>query len=183
MITLNGKIYDGVAMKPELDDALRHYGVLGMRWGVRRAEKKGGVRTKKKAKVFNDLYAKRKVATSKEEKKALKLQMKKAYKDLKRAKLIDKGEKLSKQGVKKRKVAGDFALSGASFALGNLNTQLALKDRAEGDDTGANIWGALAGLQYANAGSNLASGIAQRRRNVALEAYEKEKRKNKKAGK
>lgn len=32
MITINGKVYDGVAVKPDLDDALEHYGVKGMKW-------------------------------------------------------------------------------------------------------------------------------------------------------
>jgi len=32
MITVNGKIYDGVAVKPDLDEALEHYGVKGMKW-------------------------------------------------------------------------------------------------------------------------------------------------------
>ncbi len=32
MITVNGKVYDGVAVKPDLDEALEHYGVKGMKW-------------------------------------------------------------------------------------------------------------------------------------------------------
>lgn len=32
MIAVNGKIYDGVAVKPGLDEALEHYGVKGMKW-------------------------------------------------------------------------------------------------------------------------------------------------------
>ena len=32
MITVNGKVYDGVAMKPSLDEALEHYGIKGMKW-------------------------------------------------------------------------------------------------------------------------------------------------------
>lgn len=31
MISVKGKMYDGVAIKPELDDALEHYGVKGMK--------------------------------------------------------------------------------------------------------------------------------------------------------
>ena len=32
MITINDKLYDGISMKPSLDDALEHYGVKGMKW-------------------------------------------------------------------------------------------------------------------------------------------------------
>lgn len=35
MININGQIYDGVMIKPELDDALEHYGVKGMKWRKR----------------------------------------------------------------------------------------------------------------------------------------------------
>ena len=32
MITINDTVYDGVVFKPDLDDALEHYGKKGMKW-------------------------------------------------------------------------------------------------------------------------------------------------------
>lgn len=32
--------YDGVTTKPTLDEALQHYGVVGMKWGIRKDLKK-----------------------------------------------------------------------------------------------------------------------------------------------
>ena len=43
--------YDGVIIKPDLDEAIEHYGVLGMKWGIRRDLRNQGYvsnRTKRK---------------------------------------------------------------------------------------------------------------------------------------
>jgi len=32
MIIIGNQVYDGVSMKPSIDDALEHYGVKGMKW-------------------------------------------------------------------------------------------------------------------------------------------------------
>lgn len=42
MITINGKSYDGVVIKPDIDDTLEHYGVKGQKWGVRKAIQRMG---------------------------------------------------------------------------------------------------------------------------------------------
>lgn len=47
MIEINGEVYDGVMLKPDLDDALAHYGVMGMKWGIRKDLKKTGSISKK----------------------------------------------------------------------------------------------------------------------------------------
>lgn len=47
MIEINGEVYDGVTFKPDLDDALAHYGVMGMKWGIRKDLKKTGSISKK----------------------------------------------------------------------------------------------------------------------------------------
>lgn len=36
MITVNGQVYDGIMIKPELDDLLEHHGVKGQKWGIRK---------------------------------------------------------------------------------------------------------------------------------------------------
>ena len=43
MITVDGQTYDGIVIKPELDDALEHYGVKGMKWKKRKAKLKGKI--------------------------------------------------------------------------------------------------------------------------------------------
>lgn len=37
MITVNGQVYDGVMIKPDIDDLLEHHGVKGQKWGIRKA--------------------------------------------------------------------------------------------------------------------------------------------------
>lgn len=32
MITINNRVYDGISMKPSLDESLEHFGVKGMKW-------------------------------------------------------------------------------------------------------------------------------------------------------
>lgn len=42
-------MYDYIASKPPLDEVLEHYGVMGMKWGVRKQpETKGGIKKRKK---------------------------------------------------------------------------------------------------------------------------------------
>lgn len=37
MIYIDDEVYDGVVIKPDLDNALEHYGVKGMKWRKERA--------------------------------------------------------------------------------------------------------------------------------------------------
>lgn len=38
MIHIDDKVYDGVAVKPDLDEALEHYGVKGTKWRRRKGK-------------------------------------------------------------------------------------------------------------------------------------------------
>lgn len=169
-------VYDYVITKPELDDALAHYGVRGMRWGVRKAIRKGGIMTRRKAKIFGDLDIKRRQATSRSEKKYLKGEMKKAYADVRRAKIIDRGEMLSKRGDKRKAVAGQFAAAGVGGALAYGRARAALRAFKKGSKKDAILNASLAALMAAGSASNLGVGIHQRKKNLAIDAYRKNRR-------
>ena len=48
-MTIDNEFYDGVVGKPDIDELLKHYGVMGMKWGVRKQpETKGGIKKRKK---------------------------------------------------------------------------------------------------------------------------------------
>lgn len=53
MINVDGKSYDGVIIKPDIDEALAHYGVMGMKWGIRRDLRKNGSISKKTKKKIS----------------------------------------------------------------------------------------------------------------------------------
>lgn len=48
-MTIDNEFYDGIVGKPDIDELLKHYGVMGMKWGVRKQpETKGGIKKRKK---------------------------------------------------------------------------------------------------------------------------------------
>lgn len=125
--------YDGVILKPDLsDETLEHYGVKGMKWGVRRYEQKGGTKTKKRIKKFRDAEqkyerAKANYSTSltkadqkryKNEMKSAKRDMKYQYQKTKEANLADQGKELYNHNVRitdnAKKVA--YASTGVAVA-------------------------------------------------------------------
>ncbi len=50
--------YDGVILKPDLDEALEHYGVLGMKWGIRKDLALRGEISKKRRKKIEKAISK-----------------------------------------------------------------------------------------------------------------------------
>ena len=58
MIVIDGLVYDGITFKPELDEALMHYGVLGMKWGIRRNPDRAVQKATKKSEKYSKKIAK-----------------------------------------------------------------------------------------------------------------------------
>ena len=69
MITIKQNSYDGIVIKPELDDALEHYGVKGMKWKKRKAKAKKMTEEQKKKynarKMADDVISGRRKASYK----------------------------------------------------------------------------------------------------------------------
>lgn len=62
MIYIEDNSYDGTITKPDLDEAIEHYGVLGMRWGVRKDRTSSGrlgSKTRKKLRKGIDVSSSR----------------------------------------------------------------------------------------------------------------------------
>ena len=113
------------------EETLTHYGVKGMKWGIRRYEKNPGVKTGKRIKKFRAAEAKYDQIKKTDPKnrsalKSAKREMKNQYKLVKQAKLADEGQKLYSENKRitdnGRKIA--YASAGVGIASKMLSMAL-----------------------------------------------------------
>ena len=160
------------------DSELYHYGVLGMKWGVRRYQNYDGTYTKKGLQrlaesegKYNDKVAKYRetrtayksgiaskdvVKTAKAEVKKAKRQMEKSYNQLKTDKLADEGKELYKKGHTIRDNRAAISRVRLGTAVASVVADMALRN------SGYNFVTAFGSLPLADvvAGSIGAGGIA-----------------------
>lgn len=137
------------------NNELCHYGILGMRWGVRRFQERGGSYTKKGLKVFENKMNKYKSANqkvkslkksgnkdeyhlAKGERRSAKNDLNKSYKQLKADYRADKGKRLYQNGKTITENAAAHGYAQAAVLIGSKVAQIMI-DRYIGNHKVANL--------------------------------------------
>ena len=116
---MNYDYYDNVITKPPLnEETLTHFGVKGMRWGVRRYEKNAGTKTAKRIKKFKEAdekYVKAKMSGNKQATRYAKKEVRNQYKKVKQARLADQGAEIY---ANSGRITSNRAVSGTMKGVG-----------------------------------------------------------------
>lgn len=110
------------------ENELKHYGILGMKWGIRRYQNYDGTYTKEGLKRYREAESSYNKATSKDEKKSAKKAMNKAFKGLESDKSADRGKKLTREGytIRELKTKRNLGYYRSALGAGALGAALSL---------------------------------------------------------
>ena len=142
-------------------DYLEHYGVLGMKWGIHRAAKKGTTysyqshATKKYKKAAAKLIAKANKAQNKEKASKLNNKARKYENRAKRSAEIDRGEESYARSLSTAKAIGLAGLGGGSTMKGYAQHRAIAKQKGN-NVTGHKVIAAVRSMHTGSLGSRIA---------------------------
>lgn len=147
--------YYGAPSTPT-EDFLAHYGVLGMKWGIRRAAKKGQTYQYKSHATKKYEKAAAKLAAKAEKKGSEKLAAKSAKmaNRAKRSREVDRGEEEYARGISTGKAVG-LALLGGTSAMKGYAQHRAMSKQSGKEASGQKVAAALTAARSGSLGSRL----------------------------